>query len=202
MGGCSASTPSSSPSKSQKGKKKKKLNFGSNSGPASRLLCAELTTAGYTLSVTSKKLGVGSFAQVYMGKNKDDVNCAIKMIEKRKLTEGDLAQLQNECTLHKEVTPHKDIVSLIEVVDTPNVMYLVLEPMHGGEMFDRLAKVQRYAEEHAVQCARGLCGALAHMHARSILHRDMKPENVLYVNNEETAHVKVCDLGLAVRLEQ
>ena len=64
-------------------------------------------------------------------------------------------------------------------IDTLDNMYLVLELINGGDLFDAITGVTRFSEPQARVMVRHLASALAYLHSNSIVHRDVKPENLL-----------------------
>jgi len=76
-------------------------------------------------------------------------------------------------------------------------MYLVLELMTGGELFDRIVEKEYYSELEASETIKPVVDAIRYCHNMDIIHRDLKPENLLYHNKEETSPIKIADFGLA-----
>lgn len=74
---------------------------------------------------------------------------------------------------------HQHIISLLMDIDTVNNMYLVLELVHGGDLFDAITRVTRFSETQSKIMIKHLASALAYLHAMAIVHRDVKPENLL-----------------------
>lgn len=74
---------------------------------------------------------------------------------------------------------HQHIISLLMDIDTATNMYLVLELVHGGDLFDAITRVTRFSETQSKIMIKHLASALAYLHAMSIVHRDVKPENLL-----------------------
>ena len=74
---------------------------------------------------------------------------------------------------------HQHIISLLLDIDTITNMYLVLELVHGGDLFDAITRVTRFSEAQSRIMIKHLASALAYLHAMSIVHRDVKPENLL-----------------------
>jgi len=74
---------------------------------------------------------------------------------------------------------HQHIISLLMDIDTITNMYLVLELVHGGDLFDAITRVTRFSEAQSRIMIKHLSSALAYLHAMSIVHRDVKPENLL-----------------------
>lgn len=64
-------------------------------------------------------------------------------------------------------------------IDTPTNMFLVLELVTGGDLFDAITRVTRFSETQSKIMIKHLVSALAYLHAMSIVHRDVKPENLL-----------------------
>lgn len=80
---------------------------------------------------------------------------------------------------------HQHIISLLLDIDTITNMYLVLELVHGGDLFDAITRVTRFSESQSRIMIKHLASALAYLHAMSIVHRDVKPENLLVSENDK-----------------
>lgn len=76
-------------------------------------------------------------------------------------------------------------------------MYLVMELMTGGELFDRIVDKESYTEAEAIETIRPIVDALHYCHEMGIIHRDLKPENLLYETKDDGSIVKIGDFGLA-----
>lgn len=74
---------------------------------------------------------------------------------------------------------HPNIIQLHLDIDTPKNMYLVLELVNGGDLFDAITRVTRFSENQARVMIKSLAAAMAYLHSMSIVHRDIKPENLL-----------------------
>jgi calcium/calmodulin-dependent protein kinase I len=181
-----ASSPESSPSK----KTPVRSFFG---GPSRRQSfdCPQLH--GYRVG---KTLGKGKFGKVRTAVDKATGEVvAIKHIVK---PEGkvELAAMTREVQLMQSVD-HPRLVKLHKAVDTEYVLYLVVEQLHGGELFDRVVKRGPYPEEKARLVTRRLLDALLYLHAKGIAHRDLKPENILLASQSDDTQVKLIDFGLS-----
>eukprot|EP01137_Pigoraptor_chileana_P029695 Opistho-2@15197 len=81
-------------------------------------------------------------------------------------------------------------------------MYIVMELVSGGEMFDRIVDKGYFEEADAAKAMGQICDALAFLHKHNIMHRDIKPENILYAHPGPDADLKLADFGLAKVLEK
>lgn len=95
---------------------------------------------------------------------------------------------------------HPHIVEMREVWETPTELYIVMERAHGGELFDRIVERGNFSEYEAKIVMRQLLSALCEMHCRGVLHRDVKPENLL-LTTKEGWDIKLSDFGLVKTLE-
>lgn len=80
-------------------------------------------------------------------------------------------------------------------------MYLVLELLRGGELFDRIVEKENYSEQEAVETIRPIVDAIRYCHKMGVIHRDLKPENLLYGTTEPSSIIKITDFGMARFLE-
>ncbi|KIM27350.1 hypothetical protein M408DRAFT_71417 [Serendipita vermifera MAFF 305830] len=90
---------------------------------------------------------------------------------------------------------HPNIMKMYDVWSSPNELYLVLEYVQGGELFDYLcSRGSRLPLLEAVAIIKQIFAAVNYCHRFNICHRDLKPENILLI--DET-HVKVADFGMS-----
>ena len=88
-------------------------------------------------------------------------------------------------------------MKLVEIFDEENNIYLVLELLAGGELFDRIVEKESYSEKEASDTIRPIVDAIRYCHSMGIVHRDLKPENLLYETEDEHSSIKITDFGLA-----
>lgn len=88
---------------------------------------------------------------------------------------------------------HPHIVRPIETFNHRNQIFIVMELATGGDLYAR----DPYTEEEAARITSSILSAIAYMHSKNILHRDLKYENILFVNNSPKAEVKLIDFGLS-----
>ena len=106
--------------------------------------------------------------------------------------------IRAEASILQELN-HPYIVKLLDVFIHPGqAVYLVMELLHGGDLFDRIVKKGRYSEVESRRVMRRMLAAVHYLHQeRDIVHRDLKPENLLCVSGSDDVTVKLTDFGLA-----
>lgn len=125
-----------------------------------------------------RTIGDGNFAVVMECHHRStNQNYAMKIIDKSKL-KGKEDMLENEILIIKSLS-HPNIVSLIEVFETDAEIYLILEYIAGGDLFDAIIESVKFTERDAAVMMTDLCEALVYIHGKNIVHRDLKPENLL-----------------------
>ncbi|CAH2225073.1 serine threonine- kinase DCLK1 isoform X1 [Pelobates cultripes] len=121
---------------------------------------------------------------------------ALKIINKSKCR-GKEHMIQNEVSILRRVK-HPNIVLLIEEMDMPTELYLVMELVKGGDLFDAITSTNKYTERDANGMLYNLMSAIKYLHSLNIVHRDIKPENLLvYEHQDGSKSLKLGDFGLA-----
>ncbi|KAM3965326.1 cell cycle checkpoint kinase 2 [Aphomia sociella] len=151
----------------------------------------------------SRTLGQGACGLVKLVYDKTKCSMyAMKIIKKSRLTNGQLNNLNDPKKIMNEIKimkalRHPCIVSTEEVIDSRDAVYIVLELMQGGELFDRISKQGHLTEQLTRFLFRQMVLAVKYLHSQGITHRDLKPENVLLESKEEKTLVKISDFGLS-----
>ena len=141
-----------------------------------------------------KTIGKGNFARVMLARHMLTSNdVAIKIIDKTQLNQNSLEKLFREVSIMKILT-HPNIVKLYEVIETDKTLYLVMEYVNNGEVFEYLVKNGRMKENIARQKFRQIVSAVQYLHSKKIIHRDLKAENLLLDSNLD---VKIVDFGFS-----
>ncbi|XP_032242195.1 serine/threonine-protein kinase DCLK1 isoform X4 [Nematostella vectensis] len=148
-----------------------------------------------------KVIGDGNFAVVRECKHrKTNKEYALKIINKAKV-KGKEHMIENEISILRRVK-HNHIVELIEEYETPREIFLVMELVKGGDLFEAIVEATKYTEVHASHMVRDLASALDYLHCNSIVHRDIKPENLLVLNLPNgRKSLKLADFGLAMEVK-
>lgn len=147
-----------------------------------------------------RPIGDGHFSVVYCCMDKTTQQfCALKLIDKLKCRGRD-DMIYNEVKILKQLN-HPNIVKLIEEFDYSKQLYLILELVQDGDLFDAISTVTKFSEVHVATMIHNLSSALTYLHSQGIVHRDIKPENLLIsVQEDGSQSVKLADFGLAVEV--
>jgi len=153
--------------------------------------------------IVSKDLGSGVCGVVRLGferncKTQKPRRVAIKSINKKKipLNKGAASDVMNEVHILRSID-HPCIIQLLDVIDTENNLYIILELADGGELFDKILEKIRFSEKEAKLHFYQMVSAVAYLHKKNIAHRDLKPENVLLSNDDSNPLIKISDMGLS-----
>ncbi|KAL6439754.1 hypothetical protein ACFW04_004061 [Cataglyphis niger] len=166
-------------------------------------------------------LGTGAFSEVRLAESKEKPGqmFAVKIIDKKAL-KGKEDSLENEIKVlrrfSESATPqsgggslrsdssgekrwltHPNIVQLLETFEDKHKVYLVMELVTGGELFDRIVEKGSYTEKDASGLIRQVLEAVDYMHEQGVVHRDLKPENLLYYSSDEDSKIMISDFGLS-----
>jgi serine/threonine protein kinase len=149
-----------------------------------------------------RRLGSGSFASVFLAQHVRygaDKQVAVKAIARGKLNP------KLERNLHKEVLimqglAHPNIVHLFETHESSKHIYLVMELCQGGDMHVLLRKGGPLGEPTARELMRQLASGMHYLWSRGLIHRDLKPQNLLLSQRGPGAVLKIADFGFATHL--
>ena len=162
-----------------------------------------------------RTLGEGTFGKVKHGVNVEtNEHVAIKVLDKDKIQKQNMGnQIKREISIMKMVC-HRYVVGMKEVLASKSKIFIVLELVTGGELFDRIVKEGRFPEEKARYYAQQLVEGVDYCHSMGICHRDLskfrcldknsiyltltyflsEPENLLL---DEYGNLKISDFGLS-----
>ena len=163
-----------------------------------------------------KLLGKGSFGATYLTqKGADPIILATKVLERKKMEKGSLKKyLENEIQILKELD-HPNIVKFYDFLASNSNYYLIMEFCNGGDLTGCLQKYKNlYKEPFNIEIVqylmRQIIDALAYIHSKKIIHRDLKLDNILLSFENETdkqnlnllsSKIKIIDFGLATKLD-
>ncbi|KAJ3188308.1 calcium calmodulin-dependent protein kinase type 1G [Gaertneriomyces sp. JEL0708] len=141
-------------------------------------------------------LGEGAFSKVHLcGNRRTGDRYAVKIIDKSKC-KGKESMIETEVKILKQVQ-HENIIQLFEMYETTDRLYLVMELVTGGELFDDIVSRGKYSEVDASRIVHKILLALEYLHTMGIVHRDLKPENLLLSDRTKNAKIMISDFGLS-----
>mmetsp|Transcript_28670 Transcript_28670/g.82361 ORF Transcript_28670/g.82361 Transcript_28670/m.82361 type:complete len:943 (-) Transcript_28670:109-2937(-) len=157
-----------------------------------------------------EELGSGAAARVYVGRRlRTGEELAVKVINLQRLRlmgdfDSQMAKLDREVQILRDLR-HPRIVRLHNVHRTHSSVFLVMELVRGGELFDRIVQNKSLNEVEAKHVFRQLLEGVGYMHSRNVIHRDLKPENILIASSHPSDppvlghlhEVKIADFGLS-----
>ncbi len=170
------------------------------------------------------ELGTGNFAVVRLAEHRQaKTKWAVKIINKA-LCAGKEDMIETEVSVLRRIR-HKYIVGMEECFDTPEKLYLILDYVSGGELFDRIVEESNFTEKTASRITKQMTEAIQYLHSKGIVrsvhaagqggercwysvkgslccaapqvHRDLKPENLLFRDRTPQSDILVTDFGLA-----
>ncbi|EOY31088.1 Protein kinase domain - like 10 [Theobroma cacao] len=147
-----------------------------------------------------RTIGEGTFAKVKFARNIDTgESVALKVLAKTTILKHKMVdQIKREISIMK-IVRHPNIVRLHEVLASRTKIYIVLEFVSGGELFDKIVHRGRLPENESRRYFQQLIDAVSHCHSKGVYHRDLKPENLLL---DSYGNLKVSDFGLSALPQQ
>ncbi|HEV2196759.1 MAG TPA: tetratricopeptide repeat protein [Candidatus Acidoferrum sp.] len=144
-------------------------------------------------------LGTGGMGKVYKAHDKElDRTVAIKVMRADLMTEPiALQRFKQELLLASKIS-HPNILRIHDLGEFDGVKFISMAFVEGGDLNHLLKKEGRLPPARAIRIMEQLCGALDAAHAANVVHRDLKPQNILLDGDD---HVYVSDFGLAKTLE-
>jgi len=148
-------------------------------------------------SVMETVLGSGLNGEVVLAKKPENQSqaFAVKSFSTKGLSAKRKELLQNEVEVFL-CMDHPHIIRLFDVYESDESLYLVMERMEGGELFERLEDQYCFTEDQAARAVYQMLLALNYIHSHGIVHRDLKLENFLYDWNDRD-HLKLIDFGFS-----
>ncbi|XP_004488520.1 CBL-interacting protein kinase 23 isoform X2 [Cicer arietinum] len=147
-----------------------------------------------------RTLGEGNFAKVKFARNVESgEHVAIKILDKDKILKHKMIrQIKQEISTMKLIR-HPNVIRMHEVTASKTKIFIVMELVTGGELFDKIVRSGRLKEDEGRKYFQELICAVDYCHSRGVCHRDLKPENLLLDSN---GRLKVSDFGLSALPQQ
>jgi eukaryotic-like serine/threonine-protein kinase len=159
--------------------------------------------AGGKLQIESL-VGGGGVGAVYRAQHRElRIPVAVKVLHDNYQADADFGQRFHAEALAASRLDHPNVTRVLDFGQEPDgLLYLVMEFLDGVGLRSLLERDQRFDTERVVRIVSQVCAALAHAHARNVVHKDVKPENLVILQGSDDDGdpmeiVKVCDFGIA-----
>ncbi|XP_020269844.1 CBL-interacting protein kinase 24 [Asparagus officinalis] len=147
-----------------------------------------------------RTIGEGAFAKVKFARNLETgESVAMKVLDKSTILKHMMAdQIKREISIMK-IVRHPNIVRLHEVLSSKTKIYIIMEFIMGGELFDKIVHQGKLWENESRRYFQQLIDAVDYCHSKGVYHRDLKPENLLL---DSQGKLKISDFGLSALQQQ
>jgi serine/threonine protein kinase len=151
-----------------------------------------------------KMIGKGSFARVYLARNlENDEKVAIKAFNKEHILKKDkgVENIREEIEITWNLN-HKNLIKMIELHESENSIYMILELLEGGEIFSLSGGCIQY--DMALHILKELLKGVKYLASHQIMHRDLKPENIVLKHKGmpiKQNTIKIVDFGLSAFMD-
>uniref|UniRef100_A0A6G1SLW6 non-specific serine/threonine protein kinase n=1 Tax=Aceria tosichella TaxID=561515 RepID=A0A6G1SLW6_9ACAR len=145
--------------------------------------------------ILGETLGFGTFGKVKTAKHQlTGHKVAVKILNRNKIKNLDVVGKIRREIQNLKLFRHPHIIKLFQVISTPNDIFMIMEYVSGGELFDYIVKNGRLGEDEARRFFQQIVSGVDYCHRHMVVHRDLKPENLLLDDN---LNVKIADFGLS-----
>lgn len=142
-----------------------------------------------------RTLGVGSFGKVKLAQHElTGHRVAVKILNRKKIQSLDMDDKVRREIKTLKLFSHPHITRLYEVIDTPTDIFVIIEYVSEGELFDFIVEKGRLSEDDARRFFQQIISGVDYCHRHMVVHRDLKPENLLLDND---FNLKIADFGLS-----
>ncbi|XP_025016419.1 ribosomal protein S6 kinase alpha-2 isoform X2 [Tetranychus urticae] len=143
-----------------------------------------------------KELGKGSFSYCKMCIHKEtQVKYAVKIIDKQKF------DCSEEIEILLRFGQHSNIVTLHDVYEDSDCVYLFMDFLEGGELLDRILSKRSFNEKEASEVLEIIAATIKYLHENGVVHRDLKPSNIMYADSSGAPEsIRICDFGFAKQM--
>ncbi|MCL1945928.1 MAG: serine/threonine protein kinase [Chitinivibrionia bacterium] len=146
-----------------------------------------------------QEIGHGGMGEVYLAKQMPvGRDVALKVLPVRSASDPEYAEAIKRFDSEAKAVSlleHDNIVTLYDYGFTDNVNYLAMQYINGSSLFDLIQKYRPMPIDMIVEYAKQICRGLNYAHAKGVIHRDIKPQNILVSKDSNRCHIT--DFGIA-----
>jgi len=142
-------------------------------------------------------LGSGNFSSVYLAYDHIRQPVAVKIMQKKRADKEVLDSVKREVQFLRQRISHPCVVRTLDMYDTKHFIYIVMECITGGTLLEAVESRGVLSEDEARGAMRCILEGLSALHAKHVVHRDLKLENVLLADRDDMESCKVADFGLS-----
>ncbi|XP_020539993.1 serine/threonine-protein kinase ATG1c isoform X1 [Jatropha curcas] len=151
--------------------------------------------------LVGRQIGSGSFSVVWRARHRiHGTEVAIKEIATSRLNKKLQDSLMSEIFILKRIN-HPNIICLHDIIEEPGRIHIVLEYCKGGDLSMYIQRHGRVPEATAKHFMQQLAAGLQILRDNNLIHRDLKPQNLLLSTNDSNAVLKIADFGFARSLQ-
>lgn len=144
------------------------------------------------------KLGDGGYSTVYKCTDDIGIRYAVKRMPKDK---NKRLRVQQEISTMKLMKNSPKIVRFVDAGEDEEAFYIVQEWCRGGDVRQYMTFHDTFVENTVASIARGVLRGLIHLHQKGVIHRDIKPGNIMVGDTSTDADVKIGDFGTAIIMD-
>ncbi len=142
-----------------------------------------------------EKIGAGGMSIVYKAKdNRLQRYVAVKELREEFIDDEDFINKFRREALSAASLSHPNIVGIYDVIEDHNMHYIIMEYVDGKTLKELISEKGPFSSNDVLELGMQIVSALKHAHSKKIIHRDIKPQNILMTND---GVLKVTDFGIA-----